>query len=125
MFMASRGGAWRIWLFIGLGLCLYGYYEWSHLQVPSEAALELAVEAQYQSELAQMQQRAGEMPIEMTPEWESKFRTAIRNEYMAPIHKTEKRIHATLGMGLLLVVMSLSLFVLSYMTERQKKNPGN
>ena len=60
----------------------------------------------------------------MTPEWEAKFRTAIRAERMAPIEKTRKRIHGMLGAGLLLVVMSLSLFVLGTMAERARRTPA-
>lgn len=123
MLFGSRRSSWRIWLIMGLGLCLYGYYEWSQLQTPSEEALEQAVETQYRAEIARLQQQAGDTPVEISAEWQDKFRTAIRIERMAPIEKTKKRIQSTVGIGLLLLVMAAGMFVLTYLSEKQKP-PG-
>ncbi len=119
MLFGSRQGSWRIWLVIGLGLCLYGYYEWNQLRIPSEEAMEQAIETQYQAEIARLQQQAGDTPVEISAEWQDKFRTAIRHERMAPIEKTKKRVQSTVGLGLLLVVMAGGMFVLSYLSAKQ------
>ena len=120
MFFSSRQGSWRIWLIIGLGLCLYGYYEWSNLQVPSEAELEQAIEAQYEEEVARMQQHAGDTPISLTPDWQVKFRAAIRNERLAPIAKIKKRVQSTVGLGLIVIVLAAGMFVNARAAEKQK-----
>ena len=118
MLFGSGRGSWRIWLVIGLGLCLYGYYEWSQLEIPSEEALAQAIETQYQAEIARVRQQAGDTSVEITPEWQAKFRTAIRNERTAPIEKAKKRVQSTVGMGLLLVVMAGGMFVMAYLARK-------
>jgi len=115
MLFGSRGGSWRIWLIIGLGLCLYGYYENSKLREPSAEALELAVEMQYRVEIARLQQAAGDQPLELTTEWQNKYRTAIRNEQLAPLLRARKRVHSVVGAGLLLLVLAASMFLYTRM----------
>jgi hypothetical protein len=111
MFLASRQGAWRIWLIIGLGLCLYGYYEWNKLHVPGEAELAEAVEIQYRKEVSRLQEQAGELPVNLSPEWQDKYRTAIRNEHLAPVEKARKRIQSVVGIGLIVLVLAGGMFV--------------
>lgn len=115
----SRKASWRIWLVVGLSLCGYSYYEWSKLVIPTDAELEQIVDARYQSEIARLQQHAGEAPVEITAEWRNKFKTAIRNEQMAPIDKARKRIESTTGLGLILLVLSGGMFVATYLSEKQ------
>ncbi|MGH8458654.1 MAG: hypothetical protein ACRESV_04835 [Nevskiales bacterium] len=123
MFFNSRGASWRIWLVIGLGLCLYGYYEWGNLRVPSDEELLQAVEMQYQAEIARMQQHAGDTPVTLTREWQDKYRAAIYHERMAPIEKARKRIQSTVGIGLMLMVMAGGMFVMNYLAGKPK-DPG-
>jgi hypothetical protein len=120
MLFGSRRGAWRIWLVIGLGLCIYGYYEWRNLRIPSDEELALVVEVQYRAEIARMQQQAGDTPITLTREWQDKFRTAILYERLAPIEKARKRIQSTVGIGLMLMVMAGGMFVMNYLAEKTK-----
>jgi uncharacterized protein HemX len=120
MFLSARQGSWRIWLVIGLGLCLYGYYEQSRLHIPSDTELAAAIETQYRSEIARLQEQAGDAPIDLTPEWQDKFRTAIRNERLAPIEKARQRIESLIGVGLILVVLAAGMFVFNWQTEKQK-----
>lgn len=126
MFFSSRQGSWRIWLVIGLGLCFYGYYEWSNLQAPNETELEQAVETQYRREVARMQEhaqrqdQAGDVSVQLSPEWESKFRAAIRNEHMAPVAKVKKRVQSTIGLGLIVMVLAAGMFVFERQAEKQR-----
>ncbi len=117
----SRKNSWRIWLVVGLALCGYSYYEWSQLHVPTDAELAQIVDTRYQAEIARLQQHAGETPVEITPEWQDKFKTAIRNEQLAPVHKTQKRIQSTVGLGLILLVLATGMFVSSYQSEKQAR----
>lgn len=122
MFFGSRQGAWRIWLVIGLGLCFYGYHQWRTIQAPDDAELTAAIEAQYESELARMREHAdSEVPVTLTPEWQDKFRTAIRRERLAPIEKEKKRAQSLIGGGLLLLVMAAGMFVFDRQAEKQKR----
>lgn len=120
MFFSSRRGSWRTWLVVGLGLCLYGYYDWSKLHVPTDEELALAIDTQYRAEVARMQELAGETPIYLAPEWQDKFKTAIRNERLAPIAKTKKRIQSTVGLGLIVMVLAGGMFVSAQLAEKQK-----
>jgi hypothetical protein len=115
----SRKSSWRVWLVVGLALCGYSYYEWTKLHVPTEDELAQIVDTRYQEEIARLQQHAGEMPVEVTAEWQDKFKTAIRNEQMAPVEKARKRIHSTTGIGLLVLVMASGMFVATYLSEKQ------
>jgi hypothetical protein len=120
MFFGSWRDSWRIWLVIGLGLCGYGYYERSRLHVPNDAELEQAVDAQYRNEIASLQRQAGEMPVELSPEWQEKFRTAIRSERLAPVEKAKKRVQSLFGAGLILLVLAAGMFVYQRQVEKQK-----
>lgn len=119
MLFGSRRNSWRIWLIMGLGLCLYGYYDWQKLDIPDEQTLQQAIEEQYEAELVRLQQHAGDTPVQLTPEWQAKFRTAIRNERMAPVEKARRRIQSTIGFGLLVTVIACGMFVMSHLSERQ------
>src|SRR5690348_14292672 len=102
-----RRGAWRIWIFIGLSLCLYAWHLWSGIRPPPDDELDLAVELRYQQEVAAMQERAGRMqevtggkpaaagtiPINISPEWEAKFRQAIRHDLLAPLETRRKNTY--------------------------------
>jgi hypothetical protein len=124
MFIGSRRGSWRVWLVIGLGLCLYGYYELNRLPMPSEAALAQAVETQYRLEVARLQEVAwqhgqpAEAPVSLSPEWETKFRSAIRSEQLAPVEKSRKRAHSLLGAGLILTVLAAGMYVSARQSEK-------
>lgn len=120
MFFGSQRGSWRIWLVMGLGLCLYGYYDWSNLHVPTDEELALVVDTQYRAEVARMQEFAGETPITLAPEWQDKFKTAIRNEQLAPIAKTKKRIQSTVGFGLIVMVLAGGMFISARLAEKQE-----
>jgi hypothetical protein len=111
MLFSLRRDSWRIWLALGLGLCGYGYYEWNRLLVPAPETLERIVEAQYRFEVARLQQQAGAQPIELSSEWQEKYRTAIRNEHLAPILQAKKRIHSIFAAGMIMLVMAASMFV--------------
>ncbi len=124
MFIGSRRGSWRVWLVIGLGLCVYGYYELNRLPMPSEEALAQAVERQYRAEVARLQDVArqhgqpDQAPVSVSPDWEAKFRSAIRREQLAPVEKSRKRAHSLLGAGLILTVLAAGMFVSARQAER-------
>lgn len=125
MFFGGRRGSWRIWLVIGLGLCLYAYHDWSTLHVPSDEELALSVETQYREEVARLQAHAGETPVYLNKEWQDKFRDAIRNEHLAPVAKAKKRIQSTVGLGLIVIVLALGMFFSARVTEKQNHSSGN
>jgi hypothetical protein len=125
MFFGSQRAAWRIWLVIGLGLCLYGYYEWSRIEAPSEEQLAQAVEAQYRIEVARLQEVArqhgqpAEAPVSLSPEWEAKFRSAIRSERLAPVEKSRKQAQSLLGAGLIFLVLAAGMYVSARQAAKQ------
>lgn len=111
MFFSLRRDSWRMWLALGLGLSGYGYYEWSSLSTPTSEQLEQMVEAQYRFEIDRLQQQAGEQPIELSREWQQKYRTAIRSELMAPGARARKRAQSILTAGMLMLVVAAGMFV--------------
>jgi hypothetical protein len=122
MFFGNAQNAWRIWLIVGLGLCLVGYYQWADIPPElDEAALEEQIDVRYREEIAQMQQRVGQQPLEISAEWKGKFRSAIRTELLRPRAEKLKTAHTILGFGLLLLVVSASLFVLTWLAPRIPK----
>lgn len=118
MLFSLRRDSWRLWLALGLALCGYGYYEWSRLRVPTDEELERVVEAQYVFEIARLQQQAGDQPIDLSTEWQQKYRSAIHNERMAPIVQAKKRIHSIFAAGMIMLVMAASMFIYQRMASR-------
>lgn len=117
MIFSLRRDSWRIWLALGLGLCGYGYYEWSRLRVPTTEELDHIVDAQYVFEIARLQEQAGEQPIELSAEWQRKYRSAIRNERLAPVEAQKKRIHSVFTAGVIMLVIAASMFVYQRMAQ--------
>jgi hypothetical protein len=124
MLFSFRRDSWRIWLVLGLGLCGYGYYEWSRLRVPTAEELDQLVEAQYRVEIERLQQQAGEQPLDLSREWQHKYRTAIRNERTAPVAQAKKRIHSIFAAGMIMLVMAAGMFVYQRLAQLPASTGG-
>jgi hypothetical protein len=115
MFFSSRQTAWRIWLVAGLGLCGYSQYLRMELVEPTESQLEQQVEARFAEEYARLGEKTEDPAFQMSPEWQQKYRAAIRAELTRPMEQERKRINSSLGFGLLLTVIASGMFVSSRM----------
>jgi hypothetical protein len=101
----------QVTVIIGLSLCVYTWYQWNQLPIPSGSELEAKVETRYQQEIASMQKDAGGVPLAITPEWRDKFHAAIRKEQLAPYEDLKRPVYGFLALGLFTLVIGLGSMV--------------
>ena len=121
MFFSSRQNSWRIWLVAGLGLCVYSHYQRLDLVEPNPAQFEQAVEARFALEYANAKEISKDPQFQMSPEWEAKYRSAIRAELSRPNEEKIKAINSALGFGLLLMVIAVGMLVSSRVLKQPEK----
>lgn len=124
MFAARPGGLQRILTVMGIVLFGYGFMEWYQLEKPSDAEVALRVEIMYLAEVQRLQKsptnNTGE-PITLSPDWQAKYRQAIRNDVVAPYEHKRKQAASFMFAGGAMLFMMGSGFFANWLANRASR----
>lgn len=102
----ARNPFWII-VIIALGFCGYGAYQWVQVEMPTDPQLKLNVEANYQADIARMRASAPDGQLDLSDDWESKHKQAIREEFITAAQHEKDLARSWFVIGLALFVFSL------------------
>lgn len=103
----TQSMALRLLLAVGLGLCTWGGYQWYQVETPTEEELRLSVEANFYADLARMQAQQPGRELDLSEEWKTKHRQAIREEIQAMVEHEKATARSWFLAGLAVLIFSL------------------
>lgn len=98
-----------LWLIaaIGVGLIIYGGYQWYNLDELNPEQMKSSVELNYRMDIERMRAQAEDGELNLSEDWKDKHREAIREELEANMEKERETARSWMLAGLAALIFSL------------------
>lgn len=124
MYMTRPNTLQRLLGFVGIALLAYGLHLQTQIKEPTPMELALQAELQFQTEIRRAAAAEGKKGTPtLTPEWEAKWREAVKRDVKAPYEYKKKRATSLIATGgALFFLMTVSPFLATrWMQYRDRK----